>query len=302
MGIVLILAVLAAVAGTRLQAVEAPRISLQDKTAAQPIWTGTSGGFAIRWTTADLQARPVKKPGRLAFSAAELSRRGFRTFISPPNLDGSEKRVNYERKFTLLAVVGSILSLKDELYYEIIPSAHPGGETRFTAIDLAKSGKVSDPWAVEEGLNPKKLGKVAKLTDYFPEKEVLKALLSNAIIQEALEGESPRSLAEFLALLKSPRIDEITYSIPRDLLTRFVFHHLQENQVAVRLGLPSATSPARYMHAELELFLPIPPTLKESLTLAAVGKEGFLMAGQEKIASEAVTLIPFSFEGKGKVK
>ena len=254
LGMGLIFGALAWVAGTEPQASGAPPISPQAEKAAQVIWTGKSGGFEIRWTTADIQARPLDKPDRLVFSAAQLAHRDFQTFISPPNLDGSEERVTYERKFTIISVVGSIVSLKDELYYNIQPSAHPGLETRFTAIDLARSGEViyvSPPEADLFELDLAKLGKVAKLTDYFPEEEVLKALLNNAIIQEELGGESPQSLAELLTLLKGLRINEIPYLFPRDFLTRFAFHHLEGENVAVRLGLPSMGGAARGLHAEL---------------------------------------------------
>jgi hypothetical protein len=157
---------------------------------------------------------------------------------------------------------------------------------------------------VEEGLNPQKLGQVAKLTDYFPEKEVLKALLNHVLIKEALAGESPSSLAKLFKLLEGQRLEihEVPCVIPQDFLTRFVFHHLQGETVDVRQGLPSVGGPYRGLHAELELLLPFPPALKEPLTLADSGKEGFLVAGQKKVAGEAVTLIPFSFKRKGKVK
>ncbi|HZE20690.1 MAG TPA: hypothetical protein VE082_01435 [Desulfobaccales bacterium] len=283
----------------------APPVLPQEKTVPQFFWSGTSGGFAICWTSADIQARPEKNPTQLAFSVTRLARRGFQAFISPPNLYDTIKNINYERKFALLSVAGSIVSLKDELYYEIIPSAHPGGETRFTAIDLTKRGEavyVSPPEADLFELDLARLGKVAKLTDYFPEPEVFKALLNHHIIQKALAGESPPSLTELLALLNSKHIDNIPYLIPRDLLTRFAFHHLQGNKVAVRLGLPSASGAARYLHAELELMLPIPPALKKPLTLAASGKEGFLMADRQKIAGDALTRLTFSFEPQSKVK
>ncbi|MCX5887854.1 MAG: hypothetical protein NTY36_00195 [Deltaproteobacteria bacterium] len=304
LGMVMIFGVPLWVAGTEPPAAGAPPISPQGEKAVQVIWTGKSGGFEIRWTTIDIQARPLNKPGRLVFSAARLANRGFQTFISPPNLDGSEEQITYERKFTLLSVVGSIISLRDELYYYVKPSAHPGVETRFTTIDLAKPGIVPDPWAIEGGFSLKKLGQVAKLTDYFPENEVLKALLNNGIIKEALAGESPPSLVKLFELLTEQpiRINEVPYVFPRDFLTRFGFHHLQRDKVAVLMGLPSSGGAARGFHAELSLLLPVPPTLKKSLPLGASGKEGFLMTDRKKIAGEGVTLISFSIDGKGKVK
>ena len=305
LGIGLIFGALAGVAGIEPQAAGATPISPQGEKAAHTIWAGESGGFAIRWTTADIQAQPLKGPDRLVFSAAQLARRDFQTFISPPNLDGSEGHITYERKFTLLSVVGSIISFRDELYYYVQPSAHPGGETRYTAIDLAKPGEavyVSPPEADPFELDLAKLGKVAMLTDYFPEKEVVRALQKNALMQEALAGESLRSPAELRTLLEGPLIAGIPYSIPPDLFTRFVFHHLEGTKVAVRLGLPSASGAARYAHAGQNLLLPIPPALKKPLTLASSGKEGFLMADQKKLAGKGFTLISFSFEGQGRVK
>jgi hypothetical protein len=295
------------VAGTESRPEGGNSAAPQEQKTAPVIWTGKSGGFEIRWTTADIQARPLNQPDQVVFSAARLAHRGFQTFISPPNLDGSEERVTYERKFTIISVVGSIVSLKDELYYNIQPSAHPGGETRFTAIDLAKSGEavyVSPPEADLFELDLAKLGKAAKLTDFFPETGVLKALLNNASIKGALGGESPSSLANLFKLLQDQRIEinnEVPYLFPRDFLTRFAFYSLQKNKVTVRLGLPSASGAARYWYAELGLLLPIPAALKESLTLAASGKEGFLMRDQRNIAGEGVTRLAFSIDTKGNV-
>jgi hypothetical protein len=45
------------------------------------IWAGESGGFAIRWTTADLQAQSLKRPGQIAFSAAALAKQGFDRYL-----------------------------------------------------------------------------------------------------------------------------------------------------------------------------------------------------------------------------
>ena len=71
LGVVMIFAAMTRVAGTEPQAAGAPSVSPMGRAAAQVIWTGKSGGFAIRWTTADIQARPEKRPGQLAFSAAQ---------------------------------------------------------------------------------------------------------------------------------------------------------------------------------------------------------------------------------------
>ncbi len=208
--VVLILGAMLLVARAELRPLKRGSPATPEPKTPQSIWSGQSGGFEINWTTADIQAQALKSPARVAFSAARLARRGFQKFISPPNLDGSEKRITYERKFTLLSVVGAIVSLKDELYYEIIPSAHPGGQTRFTTIDLAKPGEavyVSPPEADLFELDLAKLGKVAKLTDYFPETEVLEALRHSAIFKEALGEEPLPSLGKAFELLKEQHFE-----------------------------------------------------------------------------------------------
>jgi hypothetical protein len=140
------------------------------------------------------------------------------------------------------------------------------------------------------------LGKVAKLTDYFPEQEVLKALLNDVLIKEALAGESPSSLTKLFKLLEGQQfeINGVPYLFPRDFLTRFAFHHLQGDKVGVRLGLPSSGGAARGLHAELDLLLPFPPALKEPLTLAAAGKAGFLIQDQERLSKGKYTIIQFT--------
>jgi hypothetical protein len=143
------------------------------------------------------------------------------------------------------------------------------------------------------------LGKVAKLMDYFPEREVLRALQNSAVIKEALRGDSPSSLAKLYKLLKEQNIwiNKVPFIFPRDLLTRFAFHHLQGDKVAVRLGLPSIGGAVRSLHAELDLWMPITPAWKKSLTLAASGKEGFLMQDQERLSRGEYTIMRFT---KGK--
>jgi hypothetical protein len=292
--------------------------SSPDPKSSQAIWSGESGGFAIRWTTADLEAKSVAPPESLVFSAASLAKQGLQVFL-PEALElmqdvrGSDQKrgCSYERRFTLLSVVGPLVSFQDDYYSYCQGWAHPSVDIRFTTVDLAKPGEalyVSPPESGPFDLDLAKLGKVARLTDYFPEKEVLRALLNDAVIKEALANQSlpqpPQSLDELYQALKEQgiRIKGIPYLLPQDFITRFAFHHLQGEQVAVRLGLPSAGGAARGLHAQLGILLPIPRALKGPLSSAASGKEGFLMENQKKMAGEGVTLIPFSFDRKGKVK
>ena len=64
-------------------------------------------------------------------------------------------------------------------------------------------------------------------------------------------------------------------SLRPDFLTRFAFHHLEGDLVAVRLNLPSIAF--AYRSQQIGLLLPIPSELRQPFALAAIGHEGFFM-------------------------
>jgi hypothetical protein len=84
------------------------------------------------------------------------------------------------------------------------------------------------------------------------------------------------------------------FRFPRDVFTRFAFHHLEDTRIAVRLGLPPIVEPCRTQHAQLGLLLPIPPALKRDLTLAASRQTGFLIRDHKTIAGTRGTTVAFS--------
>src|SRR5512138_2190535 len=74
------------------------------RAAEQPIWSGTSAGYAIQWTTADLSARPTAGAAGAVFSARQMARQDFANIEKE-----SDTPCEYERTFKLLSVVGSII-------------------------------------------------------------------------------------------------------------------------------------------------------------------------------------------------
>ena len=79
-GIVLILGVLAKVAGAESKPEgESPAAPPQPKTAPA-IWAGECGGFKIRWTAGNIQAYPLKSPHQVVFSARSLAQQEFARF------------------------------------------------------------------------------------------------------------------------------------------------------------------------------------------------------------------------------
>ena len=187
------------------------------------------------------------------------------------------------------------MSFFEETAVDCEKVAHPSLTNHFTVIDLKKPGGVSK--------------KQVKLTDYFPEKAVYQALLADQGVQKALARrepplpQSPRSLSELYASLKDEPLDNggSSYVLPEDFLTRFAFHHLEADKVAVRLALPYFSEVDRGHYLELDLLLPVPENLKEPLALAQTGKAGFLMQDQSRHSGGEYehTIIRFT---KGKQK
>ena len=123
-------------------------------------------------------------------------------------------------------------------------------------------------------------GKAVNLTDYFQESDILNALLADSVISEALKeagvSTPPKTLAALPKVFaKNGYLIKGELSLRSDFLTRFAFHHLEGDMVAVRLNLTSIAF--GYRSQQIGLLLPVPAALKQPLASAASGEEGFLM-------------------------
>ena len=144
-----------------------------------------------------------------------------------------------------------------------------------------------------------KPGKIVKLTDYFAEQDVLQALLADRVVQKAIAGLNrptlPRTLAE-LPELFAPNdyaLGDLDSELRPDFLTRFAFHDVEGNKIAVRLGLPPHSGPSRTEHQQLGLLLPIPESLRQDSALAASRRQGFLMLDAARISTGRATTFSF---------
>lgn len=268
------------------------------------IWTGQSGGFVFQWSAGDISARPLESLTGVMFSVKSLAQRDFEAFreASKDPESGKTEHCLYDRTFTLLSVVGPIISLRDNNSTTCDQAAHPGGETRYTAIDLSKAGNVGYK-ELEMEVDLSNPGKIVKLTDIFGEAEILSALLADPLVREALSrsGSRPQTLSKLIEEFAGGAnvTDKHCYSVSEDMLTRFAFHHIENGKVAVRLGL-SGAGPCREFLTEIGILLPIPPSLRTALAQAEAGKEGFLMKDLKKISRNRTTT--FSFETTKKAR
>lgn len=210
------------------------------------VWTGRANGGDIRWSKDDITVR--------AHGAQTFSARAF--MAKALNVSDFEPGSYLEANARVKSVVGGIMSLEYTSYYNALHSAHPGGETRYVAINLAKPAQP------------------VKLTDMFPEADVLKALLADpqvkAMLKQAGVKQAPKTLDALFQAIgfgTVPTRDHI-YSFSADVLSQFAIHHVEGNSAYVRLGMPSASGADRYAFGQLGLKLPIPAALRPAFAEA----------------------------------
>ncbi len=218
------------------------------------LWSGSSAGFQLTWSEADLRVQTGNKP------AVSL-------FPPLPKLDPDpEFRCEYEWGLIPLSWVGPYLSYRQENYWGCMKTAHPGMLTEFQVKDLRAPSKA------------------VSLNQLFPDSQILKALLADAVVIKALQKAPNKrkynSTSELLAALNEGN-GECEYYFGKDMLTHFAFHHIAGQQVAVRIGLSHGCEAARGNLTQLGILLPIPPALKAPLQQAFNRKAGFLMGDFE---------------------
>jgi hypothetical protein len=232
---------------------------------ATTLWSGQSGGYAWKWNTLDITA---SAPGaaKPRFSAMREIRKAFG---KPEDHDVNSY---YEVNLILLCVAGSLACYRRDDYWE--GGAHPSGSISFMAVDM------------------KRPGRKVKLTDLFPDREILKALLVDRVVQKVMQREKmapPRTAAALANLLKYKEFGGETdsmYSFPENLLEQFAIHHIENGQVAVRLNVPWGTEIYRYNSTQIGLLLPIPAAWRSALAQADSRQQGFLMKDAKAIARD----------------
>jgi hypothetical protein len=179
--------------------------------------------------------------------------------------------------------------------------AHPSLDTRFTTVDAAKPGDLryaiadETPMFDTHDISEEKNNKAIALTDLFPEEIILQALVEDRVIKAAIkESENPtppQKLSDLPKLFEKDfyGLPNVDFELRPDFLTRFAFHHVEGDKVAVRLGLPPHSGANQSQHMQIGLLLPIPDALREPLKLASTRKRGFLMKDAAKVSRGSST-------------
>jgi len=242
------------------------------------IWQSQNDYLDIRWTETDITAT---KNGKQLFSARAVAQKEFEADFITDNSNASPD-CQYDREFTLLSLIGNIASLKETESVKCQRLAEPSTETRLTAYDLALADSKME------------------LTRFFTESDILKALLAEPLIKKALAEANTTPPSTLQTLYEALEWSSITfkgceYQLPQDFLNQFAVHHIQKNQVAIRLNLPAASfSGCDSRNIQLGFYLPIPRSEKRLFNQVRRGYKGFLKTRNRKSVYGKSTQVSFS--------
>jgi hypothetical protein len=267
------------------------------QSAETVIWSGESGGFSIHWTDQDISVHPAKDPSKVIFSTKLIAEKDTKAwFEAQKQFDdeemNTEKDCEFGPNYRLFSVVGSILTIEYSESAVCSFAAHPDLQLRLISFVLSKNGDVIFSTAEIDHADR---SKEVFLTDFFPEKEILEALLQDKMIKKELQerkASTPSSLLELQTKLSEDfhnliDTENCGYDFPKDFLSRFVFYDIEGKNVIVRIALPSGVGACQSHQLMLPIRLNIPERLNSDLTNAALKKQGFLMKDLVKLGKAA---------------
>jgi hypothetical protein len=264
-------------------------------------WQGSTNSFYLDWNGKDLL---VQLKGGIK---QKILSRMSENFCRVLHKDPESRNCRCGNSFRLASVVGNIVSFEDESDFSCAGSYL---YWRYASLDLEKSGDYIYPTLVEFGdeeASKVRTSKVVAITDLFSEADVLAALLANSQISRDISKalsenkmkSPPTTLSEFSDSIFTKYMSDVfdgAFYLRKDYLTRFVFHHIEGDKVAVWISLTSTSHAAQAVHEHVEILLPIPDKLREPLVLADSGQQGFLMKDAEKYVG--TSRAKFEFGGK----
>ncbi len=184
--------------------------------------------------------------------------------------------------FLPLSVVGDLVSYQHEVGY--VCGASAWYSWRFETRNISRPNEQ------------------VELTDYFGEKEIVQSFLANSSISAAVEQAiSEKRLDSVPSSLK--QLDSFLTAYDRkiffdsyfddDYLSRFAFHHIENDQVFVWVTLTPGSHVGQANQQYVEICLPLPKSIDEALRNADSGFAGFLMKDYTtKVGTKSVVFGP----------
>jgi len=238
----------------------------------------------------------VTRPGSKApvFSYRAWARARFARDLSELAEDDAPLPLTIrELDVTPLSWLGSLVSFR-EVTMTTMPDheAHPSGGTRYVTLAVNPSG--TEP---NHAL-------AVTLHDYFDDRALFRALSAETRARKLLPAAAqPADLEALLTALREAPPVPTCEGFPEDLLSRFVFDHVEGKKLFVNLGL-GGDGACRYLQSDLSLTLALPAALAPALTDAERGRGFFaktkppgLPAVHVRLTSETTTPIRAGREG-----
>jgi hypothetical protein len=254
--------------------------------AQQVIWRGRAAGYDISWSDRDITAR--RADGVLVFSARRIADREWAEMQGDHDEEVPVRE--YEQRYRLLSVVGSIISLEEATYCDC-GGAHPISWTRFVSYDVAR-GTVARPHPVPA-------------TEVVPEAGLLRALMADRLIRQAMDSAQVRTFASVRALTDALKMQEIqpvqeecTFHVGEEFPTEFAFHHLEGGRVAIRFSLSHYVELCRGMMTQVGVLATPLPRWSAAFTAASARRAGYLMKDVAAIAGGRRTV--FNYRPRGR--
>lgn len=269
------------------------------------IWDGQIGEFSVDWSRDDVSFIPNKSP-KLKYKLSSIFKKRFdagflkvKKEISSP----SELRWRQSTSLSIKSIVGSIVSVEMIHSYGLVNTAHALAYITFDLKTLDEA-KLTDLFSGYLDSNENNLysSASAKLSDYFTEDEIFKALISK------LSEKNPKIELDrktFLSMINgnSNKMPEISINIGKnengidlflasDSFKSFAFDKIKEQKVVIRMQVYENTGKPYEFHW-LELSLPIPSRLKPQLEKAENFQNGFLLSNSEVKFKGAETVLTF---------
>jgi hypothetical protein len=249
-------------------------------------WQGQSGIYTIQWTSEDITAR-TSFSSKPVFSIRAFAEQDVREMIEALAEDSTDMGAcSRIFRYALLAVVGSYLCVEEQNFAFCDKETHPTVWSRFATFNLERGGQEM------------------ALSDLFADATLLKALLQDTFVRQALatlpikpEFKTVHELTRFFQQQSVNLLDKqgCPYLLDSLALTSFALYGLQGDSLAVRLEL-SSWGVCRTQTLQLCLVLPISallPTLQtpfvEALQQAHAGAVGFTMAQRSQALKQGVT-------------
>lgn len=248
--------------------------------AQAAIWRGQSAGFDVAWTERDITA---SRAGRVVFSARRITDAEYARMQG--DHDEEVPIREFERRYRLLSVVGSILSLEEATYCDC-GGAHPISWTRFVSYDVAR-GTVARPHPIAA-------------TDVVPEAALRTALTSDHLIGAAMDSADIRTFTSVRELAQKlnttpiePAEGECAYSLGSEFPTEFALHHVEHGRVALRFSLGHYFEVCRGMMIQIGVLVPASPRWEAAVRAADARRSGYLMKDVARIAGSRGTVLRY---------